>query len=229
MAYGLPGKPDYSYTRTFDYFDFQATLVDSLYTVENVMTRGLLFGTKYALGDAYRGIWGLYGTYDYISPQVVRVSSTAASLGTTAQWWLSRAVALQGTALGGIGFGAAGTIGGEGERDYHYGATPQGVLALRLILGDVAMLDATGRGYYVSGTGSPETQGRERIARGNSSITVRVYGRHALGLQYVASHRDAHYPNLADRHQTVGTVSLAYNFLGDTHFGAVEWRDANGR
>jgi hypothetical protein len=229
LAYGLPGKPGYGYTRPFDYFDFQLTFVDSSYSVENTMTRGLLLGKKYALGDAYRGIWGLYGSYDYISPQVFRVSTTALSLGTTAQWWLSRAVALQGTALGGIGFGAAGTIAGAGERDYHYGTTPQGLLALRLILGDVVMLDMTGRGYYVSGTGSPETQGWERIARGNASVTVRVHGRHALGLQYVASQRDAHYPGLVDRHQTVGTVSLAYNFLGDTHFGAVEWRDADGR
>jgi hypothetical protein len=229
LAYGLPGKPGYGYTRPFDYFDFQLTFVDSSYSVENTMTRGLLLGKKYALGDAYRGIWGLYGSYDYISPQVFRVSTTALSLGTTAQWWLSRAVALQGTALGGIGFGAAGTIAGAGERDYHYGTTPQGLLALRFILGNVAMLDFTGRGYYVSGTGSPETQGWERIARGNASVTVRVHGRHALGLQYVASQRDAHYPGLVDRHQTVGTVSLAYNYLGDTHFGAVEWRDADRR
>lgn len=51
------------------------------------------------------------------------------------------------------------------------------------------------------------------------------------GIEYVASRRDAHYANVPDRHQTVGTVSLAYNFLGDTRFGAVEWRagSANGR
>lgn len=229
LAYGLPGKPGYGYTRPFDYFHFEVAVVDSAYAVENTMTRGLLFGERYAVGDAYRGVWGLYGSYDYFSPQVFRVSSTALSLGTTAQWWLSHAVALQGTALGGVGFAAAGTIAGEGERDYHYGATPQGLLALRLIFGDVAMLDATGRGYYVSGTGSPETQGWERIARGNASVTVRVHGRHALGLQYVASQRDAHYPSLRDRHQTVGTISLAYNYLGDTHFGAVEWRNPDGR
>jgi len=34
-----------------------------------------------------------------------------------------------------------------------------------------------------------------------------------------------------DRHQRVQTVSLAYNFLGHTRFGAVEWRteDAGSR
>jgi hypothetical protein len=74
--------------------------------------------------------------------------------------------------------------------------------------------------------GSDNSHGTENILRGNASFTVRVYGRHGIGIQYVESHRDAYYSNLPDRHQTVGTVSIAYNFLGDTKFGAVEWRDS---
>ncbi len=54
---------------------------------------------------------------------------------------------------------------------------------------------------------------------------MRVYGHHGIGIQYVESHRDAHYASIPNRHQTVGTVSIAYNFLGDIKFGAVEWRD----
>jgi hypothetical protein len=103
MAYGLPGKPGYSYERPFDYFHFEFTAVtlSGGNAFENITTRGLLYGTKYSAGDAYRGIWGLYGSYDYISPTIFRVSSTALSLGSTAQWWLSHSVALQGSALGG--------------------------------------------------------------------------------------------------------------------------------
>ena len=33
----------------------------------------------------------------------------------------------------------------------------------------------------------------------------------------------------ARRHQSDGTVSLVYTFLGDSHFGAVEWRDEANR
>jgi len=223
IAYGLPGKPGYSYTRPFDYFNFEFT-ASTANTFENIITRGLLVGAPYSVGDSYRGVWGLYGTYDYISPQVFRVSSTALNLGTTAQWWLSHAVALQGTALGGVGYGAAGTINGSGERDYHYGATPQALLELRLILGDRAMLNLTAHEYYVSGLGSTENRGSENIARGTASFTVRVYDRHALSLKYVASQRDAHYPDLNDTHQSVGTVYATYTFLGSTGFGAVEWR-----
>jgi hypothetical protein len=225
MDYGLPGKPGYTYRRPFDYFNFQFTAVDGKTSFENLMTRGLLYGTDYELGDDYRGVWGLYGSYDYLSPKVFRVSSTAGSLGTTGQWWLSRDLALQGTALAGPGFGAAGTTATVGQRDYHYGATVQELLALRLIFGNVAMLDASGREYYVSEVGSTSTKGTERIARGNVSFTLRVFRHHAIGIQYVESRRNAEYANLPTRAQSEKTFSLNYNFIGDKRFGEVEWRN----
>jgi hypothetical protein len=224
MSYGLPGKPGYDYSRPFDYFNFQFT-ASTANVFESIMSRGLLVGTDYALGKSYRGIWGLYGSYDYISPQTFRVSSTALSLGTTAQWWLSKTVALQGTALGGLGYGAAGTIHGEGERDYHYGATPQALLALRLILGTRASFDVTGREYYVSRVASTESRGWENIVRVDTTFTVRLHHRHAIALKYVASHRQASYPDLGDRNQTMGMIGVYYTLLGDTRFGVVEWRD----
>jgi hypothetical protein len=228
MAYGLPGKPGYRYTRPFDYFHFEFTsLGNADNPFDNVMIRGLLLGKDYeAGGNSYRGIWGLYGGYDYISPHIFRVSSTSVSLGTTFQWWLSQSVAFQGSVLGGVGYAAAGNVTQVGQRDYHYGVSPQGLLALRLILGDRAMIDLTGRMYYISGVGGDDPGGREDINRLNAGFIIRVYGRHALGIQYISSTRDAHYPDKADSHQALGTVSLVYTFLGDTKFGAVEWRNA---
>jgi len=223
MAYGLTGKPGYRYMRPLDYFHFEInTTANSSNYVENILTRGLLFGKPYEKGDNYRGVWGLYGSYDYIAPQIFRVSSTAASLGTTAQWWLAKQIALQGTGLGGVGFGAAGTTGGSGARDYHYGATPQALLALRLIMADRIMLDMTAREYYVSNLGATENA-TENISRVDASFTVRVYGPHAIGIQYIYSQRDARYTNIPNRHQSVGAVSLAYNYLFAPHFSAVEW------
>jgi hypothetical protein len=224
MAYGLPGKPGYRYSRPFDYFDFQFTAVNTN-VFENIMVRGLLAGAGYTAGDGYRGIWGLYGNYDFISPQIFRVSSTALSLGTTGAWQLSRTLQLQGTLLGGLGYGAAGvTHSSSAERDYHYGATPQGLLALRLLFGGVANLDMTARGYYVSGVASTETRGSERIARADAALTVRVYRHSTITLKYVASRRDAYYPGLPDRHQTIGAFSLLYGYVNSGHtFGSVEW------
>jgi len=225
LAYGLPGKPGYTYKRPFDYFHFEFTSLGNVHNpFDNVMIRGLLLGKDYEAGDSYRGIWGLYGGYDYISPHIFRVSSTSVSLGTTFQWWLSKATALQGTALGGVGYAAAGNVTQVGERDYHFGVAPQGLLGLRLILGDRAMFDVTGRAYYLTGVGGADPGGRETIGRLNTGLTVRVYGRHALGIQYITSSRDARYPSRAPSHQTTGTVSLVYTLLGNPGFGAVEWR-----
>jgi hypothetical protein len=124
--------------------------------------------------------------------------------------------------LAGFGFGAAGATLNPGPRDYHYGATPQGLLSLRLILGERFLLESTAREYVVSSLGGSEA-GSEGITRVDASATLRVWGHHALGVQYVFAHRDANYAGLPNRSQSVGTISVAYNLLGDTHFGAVDW------
>jgi hypothetical protein len=231
MSYGLPGKPGYTYTRPLDYFDFQ---IGGLSRADNpvsyVLLRGLLIGRQYQAGENYRGIWGLYGGYDYLSPTVFRVSTTALSLGSTGQYWLAHELALQGSVLGGFGFGAAGqTPSTLGKRDYHYGATPQALLALRLLYANRLAVELIGRGYYVSGTGSDNARGTEQIARVTSGFTVRVFKRHGIGIQFVESLRDAHYGSQLGTHQSDETVSLVYTFLGDSHLGAVEWRDIGSR
>jgi hypothetical protein len=160
---------------------------------------------------------------------VFRVATTSFALGTVGQWWLTRTVALQGTALLGVGFGAAGTAGDKEEREFRYGVIPEPLLGLRLIISDIAMLEAQGRQYWVVGVGngaSPNADlfGHELIQRANVGLTVRVYGPHALSLNYVVSSRDARITGVGDRHQSVETLTLSYNFLGHTRFGAVEWR-----
>jgi hypothetical protein len=231
MAYGLPGKPNYTYTRPFDYFQVEvgASTSSRANILENITTRGLLLGEKYGVGDSYRGIWGLYGSFDYIAPEFFRVSSTAASLGTTFQWWLAPAVALQGTVLTGVGLGAGGKSFSETDRDYHFGVTGRAVLGLRLILDDVAMLDTTGRGYYISSLGGSEPNGIEAISHLETGLFFRIYGHHALGIQYQMFFRNARYSDRGNVHQSQGTLSLVYALLGDTRFGAVEWRKESVR
>jgi hypothetical protein len=236
MSYGLPGKPDYSYDRPFDYFQFEFG-ASTTSTFETVFSRGLLYGAPYSLGANYKGIWGLYGTYAYVAPQIFRVSSTGAALGTTAQWWLSNSVALQGSALAGVGYAGGGVIHGsgievagplgDGQRDYHYGIAPQGLVALRLILGDRVSIGSTIQDYYISRFGATESTGSEQIARADASLTVRVYNLHGITLRYSESRRVGTYASLPTSRQTVGTVSIGYTLLGQTRFGAVDWRPAS--
>lgn len=223
MDYGLPGQPGYSYKRPFDYFVFQST-ASSANVFENVRTRGLLFGDDYQVGENYRGLWGLYGSYDYISPQTFRISSTALSLGTTGQLWLSESIALQGTILGGVGYAAVGTLNGKTDQDYHYGVAPQGLLALRAIFGNKASVDFTGREFFVSDVGNANRGGHDNIVRADLAFTYRVYQKHAVSLKYQWNQRDATFPDLGDRKQSTGTLGVFYTFLGHDGFGEIDWR-----
>lgn len=228
FAYGYPGKPGYNYIRPFDYFDFEIESVNETSgEYLSATIRGLLFGVPYEAGDNYRGVWGLYGSFDNLSPQIFRLSTTAGSIGTTGQWWVSKKTALQATALAGLGFGSAGTIVPDNsEADFHYGVTPQQLVALRYIMGKSAMIDTSVRNYYITGGGAGNAPGEEHIQYAGASLAVRIVGRHAVSIGYMLANRSARYAGgLADREQLVRTVTLTYNLLGQNNFGAVEWRD----
>ncbi len=70
-----------------------------------------------------------------------------------------------------------------------------------------AVFDLTGRSYYVTGVSGSDPGENEIIDRLDMGSIVRIYGGHALGLQYIASLLDADYPDRPDGHQTVKTVS----------------------
>jgi hypothetical protein len=223
MDYGLPGKAGYEYTRPFDYFAFQAT-ASSANVFENILTRGMLVGRSYEKGREFRGIWGLYGSYDYISPQTYRISSTALSLGTTGQWWLSNDVALQGTAMMGMGYAAVSTVHSGAKDEYHYGVAPQALLAMRFVFGNRAALGATAREYFVSNVGPGNTSGRDNIARADVSFTWRVAKQHSVAVKYLWNRRDATYSFLGDGTQERSTIGIFYSYDGGSNFGAVDWR-----
>jgi hypothetical protein len=224
IDYGLPGSRGYEYTRPFDYFNFQTT-ASSANGIENVMTRGLLVGKSYEAGATYRGVWGIYGSYDYIAPQTFRISSTAVSLGTTAQWWLTRSLSLQGTFMAGLGYAAVGTTrGAVGERDYNYGVAPQALLALRLTQDDTASLDLTAREYFVSRVGSGTNGGHDNIVRADATLTFRVDKQQAVAFKVLGNRRDATFANPGTQRQTQVTVGVFYTLLGQDRFGTVDWR-----
>jgi hypothetical protein len=217
MEYGLPGAKGYQYKRPFDYFSMQANFTSGT-GLESILLRGLLIGDGYELGGDYRGAWGLYGNYDYIAPEVFRISTTALALGTTAEWQPSSTLAVQATAMGGVGFAAVGALARVDTSDYHYGMTPQALLASRIIFSDRAALDFTGREYYVEGVGNP---GHDNIVRLDAAFTMRLHQQNAIGVRYLLSRRDAHFPGGTDRTQLRGTLGVFYTLLGHDRFGSV--------
>jgi len=223
IEYGRPGKSDYHYDHPFDYFRLDlAGQTDTENHVDHVDARGLLWGTTYKPSAEFDGIWGLYGNYTYLSPGVFRLATTAVSIGTTVQDRITDSTTLQGSLLGGVGFGAAGTIASDqSDRDYHYGLSPQALLDLRCIFGNKVMVQMTGRDFEIGGSGYNENGGRENVLQAELGMTVRVYGPHALSIQCVGSWRDAGYLSASEQQQSTESIALVYTFLGGTRLGAV--------
>jgi hypothetical protein len=204
--------------RPFDYFRIESSV--SAEGMEQLSTRGLIAGDDYRAGRL-DGIWGLYGTYDYFAPDDFHFSSTAVSLGTTLQTWISESLAVQSSGLVGAGYAAAQSLDHTDERDYHYGVAPQAVVNLRLIARRRAALDLTARDYFVSAVGGFGTGRRDLIFVGDTSLAVRVYRRHAVSLSYRLARRKSDLLALPDQTRARSTVGVFYTFLGSGGFGAV--------
>jgi hypothetical protein len=219
MDYGYPGNPSYRHERAFDYFRIESSV--SSEGMEQLSTRGLMGGADYGAGRL-AGIWGLYGTYDYFAPDNFHFSSTAVSFGTTLQASISESLVVQGSALAGGGYAAAQAFDRTGDRDYQYGVAPQALGNLRVIAGRRAALDVTAREYFISAVGGFGTGQRDLIFIGDTSLAIRLFRRHALGLSYqLAQRHTTNLPALPDHTHARSTVGLFYTFLGSGGFGAV--------
>jgi hypothetical protein len=225
LDYGLPGKSDYTYDRPFDYFSLQAALSTAI-GFESASTRGLLFGTDYQIGDYYRGLWGLYGNYTYLAPQVFRFASTGVSVGSTGEWRFADMLTLQGTGLLGVGYASVSTIERVSDaRANEYGVAPELLLALRLIFADRVSLDVSGREAFISKVSGPRTR-HDNVVRADASLTWRVLDQHAVSLRYQLSRRDFDTRDLGHQTQDRSTIGIFYTLLGRDKFGTGDWRAA---
>src|SRR5688572_20755451 len=218
MDYGHPGNADYRHERPFDYFRIESSV--SPEGMEQLSTRGLIAGADYGEGRL-DGIWGLYGTYDYVAPDDFNFSSTAVSFGTTLQALISESLVVQSSGLIGAGYAAAQSFDETDRRDYHYGAAPQALANLRLIAGRRAALDVTAREYFISSLGGFDTGQRDLIFVGDTSLAVRLHRRHALGVTYQLAQRKSDLPARPDQTHSRSSVGVFYTFLGSGGFGAV--------
>jgi hypothetical protein len=219
LDYGLPGKNGYQCRRPFDYFNFQVRANNR--GVESLTTRGLLVGSAYEAGARYRGIWELYGSFDYLAPQLFRLSSTALSLGSTGQWLTSPALALQGHASAGLGYTAMGTVRSSAPRDDRYGLAPQMLLALRLVLGNDASLDLSARKYFAGNLVRSDSDATDRVFRGEASVTMRVKRSHLISVKYITSRRDSSLFGPNAPNQRRDTVGVYYTYQPSDGFGIV--------
>lgn len=229
LTYGIPGDPDFRYRYPFSHFDIDLNL--SLgggqgATSGSYFSRGLLLGTNFGSARTpVRGVWGLFGQYDYSGASLVRVSSVGVGVGASLQVKLSTNNFLQATGvLSGVPFATAGSLGLDEElyRDYHIGAGAQAALELRFINRDVGWLRLVARDWFVVGAYTAPS-GWESITYLTVGPMVRLT--HAVGLGadvVVAVRRSEFQDHTFDRGVTGFTARITLSWLSDDAFGVVE-------
>lgn len=216
-SYGLPGVPSFEPKRPMDHFDLVADLsIAQRRVVGTLFLRGLLYGRSFG-GDRLRGMWGLFGNYDYFSPSLVRVAAAGAGPGTTMQLRLSRRSFLQATYVASFApVAAAGIVEGVGSRDYHFGPGTSQIAELRLGTEHLGALTLTNRSFAVFDVATDEYSA---VSYGSLSGQIKVWRNHGLGFEVIAStRRESEQDEFVD---TGAQLLLFYSLLSDTSFGAV--------
>lgn len=151
---GLPGYPGFSPKKPFDHFDVQLEASISRTPFAKLFVSGLMVGDDFTWGTWGRGVWGLFGSYDFSNPPVLRVSTVAAGPGLGFAASLSRSYELQFIGVvSGVAWGASGALPLSDDivRPYHIGPGGQAWLELQLINRRAGLLRATLRQYLISG------------------------------------------------------------------------------
>ena len=95
LIYGIPGDLTSSFGDRST-ASTRAGIVVGTGAAADVTTRGLLTGAKFGGTGDWRGLWGLYGLYDYISPEVLRASTVALGIGGDELWSVAPAATSRG-------------------------------------------------------------------------------------------------------------------------------------
>jgi Domain of unknown function (DUF3943) len=194
VVYGVPGTPDLRLRQPLDHFDldFAFAFAGQEEPVGELRLRGILLGDTIGRGEGgLGGLWGLFGSYDVTGVPVFKASGVGLGPGVSlAQRW--DWFELQGSALGEVmPWATGGSMVALFARDYHNGPGAKGTLELRAHFADRVTLEAWAREYWISGayaTGSSEDMTYVR-----STLTVRVYGPHAVSGVFTWGRRHASY------------------------------------
>lgn len=185
MVHGLAWHPAFRFERPFDHFELEAAYAGRSNPDATLILRGLLAGASYGDPAGWRGVYGLYGSFDLDTPGVFRVSTSALGLGTSGGRLLADDVLLEGTAIvSGILIGGAGQAPRDAEgrgRDYRLGPGGQSVLEVQLTAADRAAVRVGLRNYLLFGAG--EIGGDELIGAGEAAVVLRVAGEHGVGVE----------------------------------------------
>ena len=93
-----------------------------------------------------------------------------------------------------------------------------------MIAGAQASFDVDAQKYFL-GRVSNRSAGRDDISRVDAALTWRIKGRHAVGVKYSWTHRNASFAGGSEQVRTLAKVGVYYTLLGLDTFGTVDWRE----
>ena len=191
------------------------------------MTRGLLLGTRVRGRQRLsRRLGPVRQLRLHRAADLSRLEHRAVARHDRRSGGSARRSRCRAPALLGVGYAAVGTTHGTAdERDYHYGVAPQALLALRLIYGDRASLDLTGREYFVSNVGAAApAAGTTTSSAATPPSPGASPGCTRSTFKLIGNRRDARFTALGSTRQTQVDRGIFYTLLGQDRFGVVDWR-----
>lgn len=202
LQHGRPGDAEFRPRAPLDHFDLHAAVdISREHVVGTLDVRGLLHGTVMERGST-RGLYGLYGMYDYMNPDRVRVSAIAVGPGIATETALGDRTFLR--AAGVVGIVPWGAAGGSNEsethRDYHRGPGISEIVELELGHRRWGALRATARGWQIDGAATGD--GREFVTTQTLAARLAVTANHAIGVEGMFSLRDSRFELTDARDQT---------------------------
>lgn len=223
LVSGPPWDARTRYRGAFSSFELRADLSFPFRVVGNLFIRGLLRGQPFgARRGALRGVWGLYGAYDYAAPSIVRASAVGLGPGVSLQvepgagWYLQVGGLLGGSPL--IAAGQLRAIDPQKGRDYHVGPGLQAVADVRLFRPRTLLLELLVRSWLVAGVYAAPA-GVEAITFVTLGAHVPVWRWLGLGAEGTLSDRRATGEGSGLQHDTGLTVRLLLSLWSEPHFG----------
>lgn len=221
VAHGLPSDLPFHPRRPFDHFDLEASIQAGTEEIQGAFDlRGLIVGR--AIGDEHRrGLWGLYGSYDYVDLAGPRASVVAFGPGITAHQAIGeRGFGTATAVVSVVPWGAAGGTGdGEGpQRDYHHGPGASGFVEVAAGRPGLGVVRVNARVLEVLGS---------LVGDANETVVVTTVGgmislteRHAIGVEAVYAARSADFEDATMRaFDQSQELRLVYAITSDASFG----------
>ncbi len=222
LVSGPPWDARSTYDAPLSYFDLRADLSFPSKVVGNAFIRGLLVGRRFGANPGpLRGVWGLFGDYDYAAPAIVRASAVGLGPGTVFQLELAPRLSLQVGGLFGLSpFAAAGQLDVSPDlaRDYHVGPGLQSMVDLRLVHAQWLQLELVVRHWLVVGAYLPPS-GFESLLTTALGLNVMVWRGLGVGGEFILSDRRATFAGALAEHDTGFAFRLTASLSSAPVFG----------